>query len=41
MVLSGRPHQINVIRCLTGEEGFSIDISGIYQGLLRKKLLLL
>jgi hypothetical protein len=41
MVLGGGANQINVILCLTGDERFSIDISSIYQVLLRQELLLL
>ena len=41
MVLSRRPHQINVIRCLTGDQGFSIDISSIYQVVVRQEVLVL
>ncbi len=41
MVLGGGAHQINVILCLTGDERFSIDISSIYQMMLRQEVLVL
>ena len=41
MVLGAGAHQINVIVSLTGDERFSIDISSIYQVVVRKEFLVL